>query len=180
MFLAYNPIFSFIGILIIWLVTTDVVATNTTKIGEGILTRWWQQTICRLFFKGYKYLRHRSILVWSGAFIVLGDEALTIAELAIDGKLPQHYFVARQAISGYLASLRAIGLQPAPEIPSVPALDILRESKLPVISDRLWREKLTTIELRRKYLLALVEKSGWSWTQVILIMNNYSTSKEQD
>lgn len=68
----YSPIFFIIGFVLIWLVVIDVVATNTTKIGEGILTKWWQQKVCRLFCAVYNVVPNRSILVWSGAFIVLG------------------------------------------------------------------------------------------------------------
>lgn len=67
-----HSLFFLTGIIVIWLVVIDVVATNTTKIGEGILTKWWQQKVCRLFYAVYKIMPNRSILVWSGAFIVLG------------------------------------------------------------------------------------------------------------
>ena len=330
--LSYSPIFALLGMLLIGIVTIDVVATNTTKIGEGALTKWWQQGICRLFFKGYQHWQNRSVLVWSGAFIVLGmvliwilllwlgwiaifcgsesaivdsasqqpanfwarvyfagfsisglgtgdyvpqgsewqvltaiaslngllltsliigfvipiaqaeahrrrvalaifytgktaqdlilntldsqqqqaleplissltsdlieldqkhasfpvlhrftnsrrkesialaiaslDEALTIVEFGTEGKLPKHYRIARQAISGFLASLEEIGLQPAKKTPPVPSLDLLRNSQLSVVSDRLWRERIATIEQRRRCLCALVEKSGWSWKRV--------------
>lgn len=72
MSLSYSPIFALLGISLIGLVTIDVVATNTTKIGEGALTRWWQQGVCRSFFRIYQHWQNRSILVWSGVFIVLG------------------------------------------------------------------------------------------------------------
>ena len=328
----YNPVFALLGISIIILVTIDVVATNTTQIGEGRLTKWWQQTICHLSFRAYKHWQNRSILVWSGAFIVLGmvliwilllwagwiaifcsgknaiinsadgqpadfwarvyfagfsisglgtgdyipqeaywqvltaiaslngllltsliigfvipiaqaeahrrrialtvfytgktdlelllntwnpsrntileqllndliselikldqkhasfpflhrfsnyrskesvaiaiatlDEALTIAKLGMKDVYPQHYCLARQAISGYLASLKAVGLKPAKKIPPIPDLNILRQAGLPVVSDRLWLERLETVEKRRRCLLALVEQSGWSWKEV--------------
>ena len=331
--LSYNSVFALLGISIIILVTIDVVATNTTQIGEGTLTKWWQQAICYLSFRGYKHWRNRSVLVWSGALIVLGmvliwilllwvgwiaifcsgenaiinsddgqsadfwarvyfagfsisglgtgdyiphgaywqvltavaslngllltsliigfvipiaqaeahrrrialtifytgktvrelllntwnpsrqtileqllndliseliqldqkhasfpvlhrfsnyrskesiavaiatlDEALTIAKLGMKDVYPQHYCLARQAISGYLASLRVVGLEPAKKIPPIPDLNILRQANLPVVSDRLWLERLKTVEKRRRYLLALVEQSGWSWREVI-------------
>ena len=330
--ISYNRVFALLGISIIILVTIDVVATNTTQIGEGTLTKWWQQTICHLSFRGYKHLQNRSVLVWSGAFIVLGmvliwilllwvgwiaifcsgenaiinsgdgqpadfwarvyfagfsisglgtgdyipqeaywqvltavaslngllltsliigfvipiaqaeahrrrialtifytgktvrelllntwnssrhtileqllddliseliqldqkhasfpvlhrfsnyrskesiavaiatlDEALTVAKLGMKDVYPQHYCLARQAISGYLASLRVVGLEPAKKIPPIPNLNILRQAGLPVVGDRLWLERLKTVEKRRRYLLALVEQSGWSWREV--------------
>ena len=330
--LVYSPVYAVIGTIIICLVTTDVVMTNTTQIGEGTITKWWQQGICQLFFRGYKYLQNRSILVWSGAFIVLGmvliwilmlwigwvaifcgaenaiintatqepadfwarvyfagfsisglgtgdyipnssfwqvmtavaslngllltsliigfvvpiagaeahrrrialsifytgqtaqnlllntwnaekhtvlelllddliaelvqqdqkhssfpvlhrfcnyrrkesialaiaslDEALNIAELGMKDVYPQHYCIARRAISGYLASLNEVGLKPVAKAPPIPDLEILRQAQLPVVSDRLWLERIATIEHRRRCLLALVEKSGWSWKQM--------------
>ena len=332
MALSYNPVFALLGTLLIALVTIDVVSTNTTKIGEGALTRWWQQAICNLSFRGYKHWQNRSVLVWSGALIVLGmvllwilllwlgwiaifcsgenaiinssdgqpadfwarvyfagfsisglgtgdyipqgaywqvltavaslngllltsliigfvipiaqaeahrrrialtifytgktvqhlllntwdssrntilerllndiiselikldqkhasfpvlhrfsnyrskesiaiaiatlDEALTIAKLGMKDVYPQHYCLARQAISGYLASLETVGLKPAKKVPPIIDLSVLRQANLPVVSDRLWLERVQTLEQRRKYLLALVEQSGWSWKEV--------------
>ena len=94
------------------------------------------------------------------------DEALTVAKLGMKDVYPQHYCLARQAISGYLASLRVVGLEPAKKIPPIPNLNILRQAGLPVVGDRLWLERLKTVEKRRRYLLALVEQSGWSWREV--------------
>lgn len=332
MTLSYSPIFFIAGTLLIWLVVIDVVATNTTKIGEGILTKWWQQQVCRLFCAIYQRLPNRSILVWSGAIIVLGmviiwilllwigwvaifcssqnaivnssshqpadfwarvyfagfsisglgtgdfipqgsqwqvltaiaslngllltsliigfivpiaqaeaqrrrtaltifytgqtaqelllhtwesqqqtvldslldnligdlieldqkhasfpvlhrfcnyrrkesialaiaslDEALTIAELSLIEASPKQFTLARRAISGYLSSLKEVGLKPAKKAPPEPTLDSLRAAKLPAIDDALWLEKLHSLQQRRKQLLALVEQSGWSWEHI--------------
>ena len=43
---------------------------------------------------------------------------------------------------------------------------MLREAKLLMVSDRLWEARLEEIQQRRKYLLALVEQSGWSWKHI--------------
>ena len=332
MSIPYSPALALIGAIIIGLVTIDVVTTNTTQIGEGTITKWWQQGVCRLFFRGYQYLQNRSILVWSGAFIVLGmvliwilllwlgwiaifcgaenaivnsatqepadfwarvyfagfsisslgtgdyipqtafwqvmtaiaslngllltsliigfvipiagaeahrrrialsifytgttaqdllldtwnpqkqtvlepllndliaelveldqkhssfpvlhrfcnyrrkesvalaiatlDEALSIAELGMQDVYPRHYCIARRAISGYLFSLSEVGLKPAAKAPPLPDLEVLRQAQLPVVSDRLWLEKIAALEHRRRCLLALVEKSGWSWKKM--------------
>ena len=332
MSLSYSPIFSLIGICSILLVTIDVVATNTTKIGEGILTKWWQQSICRLFYFSYRYVPNRSLLVWSGAWIVLGmvliwilflwigwiaifcsdpeaivnsstqesadfwarvyfagfsisglgtgdyvpqgsfwqvltaiaslngllltsmiisflvpiaqaeahrrrvalyifytgktaqdlllqtwnpekqtvleplitnltadlieldqkhasfpvlhrfsncrrkesiavaiaalDEALTIAKFGQIGTFSPQFDVARRSISGYLSSLKDVGLHPAKEVPPTPSLTVLREANLPLVSDSILSKRLHSITKRRRHLRALVEQSGWFWQQI--------------
>lgn len=196
--LSYSPIFSLIGVLLICLVIVNVVTTNTTKIGEGIFIKWWQQKVCQLFFYEDKSSYNRSLLACTGAFIVLSivldqmhasfpvlhhfynskrkesivlaiaivDEALTIIEFGIQQPLPKHFIVARRAISGYLTSVRDIGLKPAKYPPPIPCLGLLQEAGLPVVSDRQWSTKLETIQQRRGHLLALIEQSSWSWKDI--------------
>ena len=333
MSLSYSPIFFLLGTILNWLVIVDVVSTNTTKIGEGILTKWWQQKVCFVSFYCYRCFRDRAILVWAGSFIVLGmvvlwilllwlgwiaifctsenavvssstqqpadfwarvyfagfsisglgtgdfvpqgafwqvftavaslnglvltsliigfivpiaqaeayrrqialqifytgqtaqdlllhtwnpqhktvlepllrdiadklvkldqnhasfpmlhrfcnyrlkesiilaiaslDEALTIAEFAMEQECSCSFSLARRAISGYLCSSRKLGIEPGRKVPPPPSLDSLRQAQILVVSDRLWQKRLESLQQRRQHLLSLVEQSGWSWKQVV-------------
>jgi len=98
--------------------------------------------------------------------IVALDEALSIIEYGLEDAQSEDFGVVRNAIGGYLDSLGAAAVKPSQKVVPIPSLEKLRTHGLPVVSDSVFYARLKTIEKRRRYLLSLVERSGWSWELV--------------
>ncbi len=102
-----------------------------------------------------------------GIGITVLDEALTILRYGLkdNGGLPEGiHNPARQVITQFLSTLKGNFIEPPQEDPPPPALDPLRSSGLPTLSDEEFGRHLEGITERRRLLLALLRNEGWEWT----------------
>jgi hypothetical protein len=97
------------------------------------------------------------------------DEALTILECGLQKgcslDLPS-LGAARAAITEFLSTLAPALIEPAKEAPPMPTLHALKDMGVPVVEDQLFEMALANLANRRKMLLALVRKEGWTWEDV--------------
>ncbi len=93
------------------------------------------------------------------------DDALMLLQLAVYEEARPDANVlrsVRQAVGDYLATLAAVHVRAAQAPPPLPSLVPLRSAGIPVVSEAdFLRAGLE--EHRRRLLLALLERDGWSW-----------------
>ena len=89
------------------------------------------------------------------------DEALSVLEVA-DGAKPRGFRAARDAIGGHLDTLAAAWVTPASEPPPAPPFEVLKGDRQ---ASEDFQERLEALQRRRCLLKALVERSGWFWSQ---------------
>ncbi len=97
------------------------------------------------------------------------DQALGYLEHGLTGKCEDNarkMFPLQQTISEYLETLEVAFMNAAEEAPEVPSASALREHGLQTVDDAEFQEMIKQFEERRKLLLALVEKDGWTWDEV--------------
>lgn len=94
------------------------------------------------------------------------DEALSLLECGMRAPMPETFVTARRAITGYLDSMKDAWIAPADEAPPIPPTDKLREHGMSVSEPDELEERFRVLDERRRYLYALVEKSGWVWEVV--------------
>jgi hypothetical protein len=74
--------------------------------------------------------------------------------------------VLQGALSTFLATLDSAFIEPDPQAPSLPNLDILRQHGIPTVDDATFEEACHSLAWQRRLLLAQVKRDGWTWGDV--------------
>lgn len=94
------------------------------------------------------------------------DEALTVLEFAYQGAKPRGLQLARETIGSYLETLSAAWVAPADDAPQAPPLKRLADAGMTLCDSERFEARLEQVSERRRLLRALVERSGWDWSQI--------------
>ncbi len=97
------------------------------------------------------------------------DQALGYLEHGLTGNCEDAARKMRplqETISEYLETLEVAFMNAAENAPDVPPVTDLREYGFQTVDDGAFQETLERFSGRRKLLLALVEKDGWTWEEV--------------
>lgn len=92
------------------------------------------------------------------------NEVLDLLEHGLQRSLAPTVSAGRQAVDGFLATLR-LG-DPSPEAPPLPPLDPLREVADDVVDDDAFATAMAAEEPRRERLHAFLAQDGWTWDDV--------------
>ena len=97
------------------------------------------------------------------------DEAMTLLQYAVlENYRPDPASVnpLRRACAAFLQTLKSAYLEPSNHEPTLIPLELLRNTGIPTVSDRSFKNATSHINQRRKLLLALIRNDGWSWNSI--------------
>ncbi|MDP8971441.1 MAG: hypothetical protein M3N52_13270 [Actinomycetota bacterium] len=96
------------------------------------------------------------------------DEALTIAEFAVDETvpLPRSVRAGRRALRDFIDILLMFPIA-VTESPPAPRVDRLAARGVPLLSEERFAAALAGLEERRRNLLVVVREDGWDWDDVV-------------